>query len=155
MTIQTYRQILTHKGLKLKKALNSLYVRNPATAKEMAAKLTPAQWKSIDKIGGLNKDLAFGICKVWEEPEPEGKLRATKAGFAVITKKEKNAAIDAAQEKRQDKFMINHGFRLKDKLDDLMLRDIDKARAFAARLTFTDWQAIDHIGGLNKAPVRA
>ena len=154
MTIQTYRQILTHKGLKLKKALNSLYVRNPAKAKEMAAKLTPAQWKSIDKIGGLNKDLAFGICKVWEEPEPEGKLRATEAGFAVITKKEKQYAIGVAQEKRQDKFMINHGFRLKDKLDDLMLRDIDKARAFAARLTFTDWQAIDHIGGLNKAPVR-
>ena len=143
------------KGLKLKKALNSLYVRNPAKAKEMAAKLTPAQWKSIDKIGGLSKNLAFGICKVWEEPEPEGRLRATEAGFAVITKKEKQSAIEVAQEKRQDKFMINHGFRLKDKLDDLMLRDLDKARAFAARLTFTDWQAIDYIGGLNKAPVRA
>lgn len=137
------------KGLKLKKALNSLYVRNPAKAKEMAARLTPAQWKSIDRIGGLNKDLAFGICKVWEEPEPESKLRATEAGFAVITRKEKHDAIDGAQEKRQDKFLINHGFRIKDKLEDLMLRDMDRARAFAARLSFYDWQALNDIGGLN------
>ncbi len=137
------------KGYKLKKALTSLYVRNPSKAKEMAARLTPAQWKSIDRIGGLNKDLAFGICKAWEEPEPEGKLRATEAGFSVITRKEKQSAIDVAQAKKQDKFMINHGFRLKDKLEDLMLRNTDKARAFAARLTFYDWQALDYIGGLN------
>ncbi len=146
------------KGLKLKKALNSLYVRNPVKAREMAAKLTPAQWKSIDRIGGLNKELAFGICKAWEEPEPEGKLRATEAGFSVITRKEKQAAIDVAQTKRLDKFMINHGFRLKDKLEDLMLRNTDKARAFAARLTLYDWKALDYIGGLNPqkgAPIMA
>jgi hypothetical protein len=137
------------KGLKLKKALNSLYVRNPAKAKEIAARLTPAQWKSIDRIGGLSKDLAFGICKVWKEPEPEGRLRATEAGFAVITRKEKNAAIDAAQAKRQDKFMINHGFRIKDKLEDLMFCDPARAKAAAAKLTFYDWQALNYIGGLN------
>ncbi|VVB87184.1 Uncharacterised protein [uncultured archaeon] len=45
--------------------------------------------------------------------------------------------------------MINHGFRLKDKIEDLMLRNTDKARAFAARLTLYDWQALDYIGGLN------
>jgi hypothetical protein len=137
------------KGLKLKKVLNSLYARNPAKAKEMAARLTPAQWKSIDRIGGLNKDLAFGICKVWEEPEPEGKLRSTEAGFIVITRKEKNAAIDAAQAKRQDKFLINHGFRIKDWLEDLMFRNPAKAKAAAAKLTFYDWQALNYIGGLN------
>lgn len=140
---------LLDKGLKLKKVLNSLYAMNPAKAKEMAARLTPAQWKSIDRIGGLNKDLAFGICKVWEEPEPEGKLRATEAGFIVITRKEKNAAIDAAQAKRQDKFLINHGFRIKDRLEDLMFRNPAKAKAAAAKLTFYDWQALNYIGGLN------
>ncbi len=143
------------KGLKLKKTLNSLYVRNPAKAKEMAAKLTPAQWKSIDKIGGLTKDLAFGICKVWEEPEPEGKLRATEAGFAVITRKEKQSAIGVAQEKRQDKFMINHGFRLKDRLEDLMFRDHAKAKAAASKLTMYDWQALNYIGGLNTSKTGA
>ncbi len=143
------------KGLKLKKALNSLYIRNPAKAKEMAAKLTPAQWNSIDRIGGLNKDLAFGICKVWEEPEPEGKLKATEAGFAVITRKEKHAAIGVAQAKRQDKFMINHGFRIKDRLEDLMFRDPAKAKAAAAKLTMYDWQALNYIGGLNASKTGA
>jgi hypothetical protein len=148
-------------GYKLKKKLTTLYAMNQENAREAAARLTSNQWKSIDKVGGLHSDLAFGICKIWEEPEKESDLKATSEGWQILTRTEKKERLDISIEKKQDKFMINHGFRLKDKLDDLMLRDIDKARAFAARLTFTDWQAIDHIGGLNpsgssnKLPVRA
>ncbi|MDO9099006.1 MAG: hypothetical protein Q7U60_12920, partial [Candidatus Methanoperedens sp.] len=148
-------------GYKLKKKLTTLYAMNQERARQAAARLTSNQWKSIDKVGGLHKDLAFGICKIWEEPEKESDLKATSEGWQILTKTEKKERLDISIEKKQDKFMINHGFRLKDKLDDLMLRNPDRARAFAARLTFTDWQAIDHIGGLNpsgssnKLPVRA
>ncbi len=143
------------KGLKLKKMLNTLYAMNPEKARIVASKLTPKQWESISKIGGLNKELAFGLCKTWEEPEKESDLKATPEGWQILTRKDKKERLDRSIEKKQDKFMINHGFRLKDKLDDLMFRDPARAKAFAARLTFTDWQAIDHIGGLNKAQVRA
>lgn len=134
---------------KLKKKLTTLYAMNPAKAKEVAAKLTPNQWKSIDKVGGLNKELAFGICKTWEEPERESNLKATPEGWEIVTKSQKAERLGKAIEKKQDKFMINHGFRLKDKLEDLMLRDPVKAKAFAAKLTFDDWKALSDIGGLN------
>ncbi len=137
------------KGLKLKKMLNTLYTRDPAKAKEIAAKLTARQWESISRIGGLNKELAFGLCKTWEEPEKESDLKATPEGWHIVTKREKAAKLDRALEKKQDKFMINHGFRLKDRLDDLLFRNPEKARAFAARLSFYDWQALSYIGGLN------
>ncbi|MFZ3166759.1 MAG: hypothetical protein WA130_04025 [Candidatus Methanoperedens sp.] len=134
---------------KLKKKLTTLYAMNPAKAKEVAAKLTPNQLKSIDKVGGLNKELAFGICKTWEEPERESNLKATPEGWEIVTKSQKAERLGKAIEKKQDKFMINHGFRLKDKLEDLMLRDPVKAKAFAAKLTFDDWKALSDIGGLN------
>ena len=102
-------------------------------------------------------DLAFGLCKTWEEPEKESNLKATPEGFQILTRKDKKERLDKAIEKRQEKFMIDHGFRLKDRLDDLMFRDPARAKAFAARLTLTDWQAINKIGGLKQAgaPERA
>lgn len=137
------------KGYKLKKMLNTLYVMNPKKAKEVAAKLTHSQWKSIDKIGGLHKELAIGICKIWEEPEKESNLKATPEGWEIVTRKERAERLDKAIEKRQDKFMINHGFRLKDKLEDMQFRNPAKAKAFAAKLTLDDWKALSHIGGLS------
>jgi len=138
-------------GYKLKKKLTTLYAMNQEKAREAAARLTPNQWKSIDKAGGLRSDLAFGLCKTWEEPEKESDLKATPEGFQILTRKDKKDRLDKAIEKRQEKFMIDHGFRLKDKLDDLMFRDAARAKAFAARLTLTDWQAINKIGGLKQA----
>jgi hypothetical protein len=79
------------------------------------------------------------------------RLKATPEGFQILTKKDKKERLDISIEKRQEKFMIDHGFRLKDKLDDLMLRDAARAKAFAARLTLTDWQAINKVGGLKQA----
>ncbi len=138
-------------GYKLKKKLTTLYAMNQEKAREAAARLTPNQWKSIDKAGGLHSDIAFGLCRVWEEPEKESNLKATPEGFQILTRKDKKEQLDRSIEKRQDKFMIDHGFRLKDKLDDLMFRDPVRAKAFAARLTLTDWQAINKIGGLKQA----
>ncbi len=123
---------------------------NQEKAREAAARLTPNQWKSIDKAGGLHSDLAFGLCRVWEEPEKESNLKATPEGFQILTRKDKKEQLDRSIEKRQEKFMIDHGFRLKDRLDDLMFRDPARAKAFAARLTLTDWQAINKIGGLKQ-----
>ncbi|MFA4957817.1 MAG: hypothetical protein WC556_12680 [Candidatus Methanoperedens sp.] len=138
-------------GYKLKKKLTTLYAMNQEKAREAAARLTPNQWKSIDKAGGLHSDLAFGLCRVWEEPENESNLKATPEGFKILTRKDKKEQLDRSIEKRQEKFMIDHGFRLKDKLDDLVFRDPARAKAFAARLTLTDWQAINKIGGLKQA----
>jgi hypothetical protein len=138
-------------GYNLKKKLTTLYAMDKNAAKRAAAKLTPNQWKSIDKVGGLNSEMAFGICKTWEEPERESNLKATKEGWEIVTKSQKAERLGKAIEKKQDKFMINHGFRLKDKLEDMMLRDPVKAKAFAAKLTFDDWKALSYIGGLNQA----
>jgi hypothetical protein len=138
-------------GYKLKKKLTTLYAMNQEKAREAAARLTTNQWKSIDKAGGLHSDLAFGLCKTWEEPEKESDLKATPEGFQILTRKDKKQRLDKAIEKRQEKFMIDHGFRLKDRLDDLVFRDPARAKAFAARLTLTDWQAINKIGGLKQA----
>jgi hypothetical protein len=120
-------------GYKLKKKLATLYSMNKEKAREVAARLTLNQWKTIDKAGGLHSDLAFRLCRVWEKPEKERNLKATPEGFKILTRKEKKEQLDRSIEKRQDKFMINHGFRLKDKLDDLMLRNPDKARAYAEK----------------------
>ncbi len=78
-------------------------------------------------------------------------MKATPEGFKILTRKDKKDQLDRSIEKRQEKFMIDHGFRLKDKLDDLMFRDPARAKAFAARLTLNDWQAINKIGGLKSA----
>ncbi|HWQ96399.1 MAG TPA: hypothetical protein VN368_03390 [Candidatus Methylomirabilis sp.] len=80
---------------------------------------------------------------------PESDLKATPEGWQIVTKKEKAARLEKSIEKKQDQFMINHGFRLKDRLDYLLFRNPEKARAFAARLSFYDWQALSYIGGLN------
>jgi len=72
-----------------------------------------------------------------------------------VTKKEKAARLEKSIEKKHDQFLINHGFRLKDRLDDLLFRNPEKARAFAARLSFYDWQALNYIGGLNTSKAGA
>ncbi len=68
-------------GYKLKKKLTTLYAMNQEKAREAAARLTPNQWKSIDKAGGLHSDLAFGLCRVWGEPEKMRELESHTRGL--------------------------------------------------------------------------
>ncbi|MBE0522356.1 MAG: hypothetical protein IBX39_08860 [Candidatus Methanoperedenaceae archaeon] len=85
----------------------------------------------------------------WKEPEPENKLRATPEGFEVVTRKQKKDMRSKAEEKRQNRFLINHGFRLKDKLESLLKHNPDHARIMASKLSFKDWKALNDVGGLS------
>ncbi|MDW7726884.1 MAG: hypothetical protein SCH70_07180 [Candidatus Methanoperedens sp.] len=87
----------------------------------------------------------------WKEPEPENKLRATPEGFEVVTRKQKKDMHSKAEEKRQDKFLINHGFRIKNKLESLLKHNPDRARIMASKLSFKDWKALNDVGGLSPA----
>lgn len=88
----------------------------------------------------------------WKEPEPENKVKATPEGFEVVTRKQKKEMHSIAEGKRQDRFLINHGFRIKDKLESLLKHNPDRARIIASKLSFKDWQALNNIGGLSPNP---
>lgn len=107
----------------------------------------PAKWEDYSATPFIDacSDIPF-----WEEPEEERNLRATQQGFEVVTRKQRAKRHERAEEKRLDKFMLNHGFRLKDRLESLMIHNPVRARIVASKLTFKDWQAIDLAGGLRK-----
>ncbi|MBE0522579.1 MAG: hypothetical protein IBX39_09995, partial [Candidatus Methanoperedenaceae archaeon] len=56
----------------------------------------------------------------WIEQEEERNLKPTQYGFEVVTRKQKKAYQERRQEIRQEKFIVNHGFRLQDKLRSLL-----------------------------------
>lgn len=96
----------------------------------------PAAWE--DYSAAPFQD-TFSDIPCWDEPEE---------GFGVITRKQRANMRAKVEEKRRGRFMMRHGLRLKDKLNDLMFRSPEKAREIAAKLTFEDWKAIDMAGGL-------
>jgi hypothetical protein len=105
----------------------------------------PAAWEdySAEPFHDAYSDIPY-----WDEPEE---------GFEVITRKQRANMRARLEEKRRGRFLMHHGLRLKDKLNDLMFRSPEKVREMAARLTFEDWKAIDMAGGLcvNKGMVTA
>lgn len=82
---------------------------------------------------------AYSDITYWNEPEKV---------FGVITRKQRANMRTRIEEKRRGRFLMHHGLRLKDKLNDLMFHSPGKAKEMAARLTFKDWKAIDMAGGL-------
>ncbi len=59
-----------------------------------------------------------------------------------MTKKDKRIAVDMWETKRREKFMIDHWLRIKDHLEDLIIKDYEKAKAFAAKLSQYDYMTI-------------
>lgn len=106
-----------------------------------------AKWEEYSATPFID---AYSDIPFWEEPEEERNLRATQQGFDVVTRKQRAKRHEKAEEKRQDRFMLNHGFRLKDRLESLQIHNPVRARIVASKLTFHDWQAIDLAGGLRK-----
>ncbi|MDW7777267.1 MAG: hypothetical protein SCH39_13155 [Methanosarcinales archaeon] len=95
---------------------------------------------------------AWSDIPYWKEPEEERNLKPTQYGFEVVTRKQRKRQQTERQEARQEKFLINHGFRLKDKLESLLKHNPDRARIMASKLSFKDWQALNDAGGLSPAP---
>lgn len=69
----------------------------------------------------------------------------------IVTRKQRKERSNRKEAKRREIFMDNHGFKLKQKLQDMQLRSPVKAKQFAEKLTMDDWMAINQAGGLASA----
>ena len=139
-------------GFKLRKMLTTLYAQNPIKAKAVAKELTLKQWQSISKAGGLTGDLAFGLCKIWKEKEPEEYDVEAKtgpgSGLPIVTKKERQRIRSAAEIRKHEKFEDKIGLELRETIERLMAISKQEALAFTKTLCMGDWIAINKIGGL-------
>jgi len=66
----------------------------------------------------------------------------------ITTKSEIKRRRERYEAKRRERFMENHGYRIKYKLKTLLESDPTKAKRVASRLTLEDWKALSMVGGL-------
>jgi len=69
----------------------------------------------------------------------------------VTTRSEIKRHRDMREAQRRERFLMNHGFRLRDKLMQLQKSDPAKAKRVASKLTLEDWKAVCAAGGLRSS----
>ncbi len=105
----------------------------------------PATWEDYSVTPFMD---SYDEIALWGKPEEECNLRAAEIGYEFITKKRRKQSLMSSEARRRQRFLSNHGFRLKDELKVLMIAEPTKARKLASKLTFEDWKTIDRAGGL-------